>query len=156
MTLKKIVFEGILTKRGFWNPDFKERYFVLTEDGNLQYFEEQSQKHHSELALGVIHLGCKFTLASVAAANIHDSTEIILTVSNIEHSHARSYVMQATTKLAQQQWIIAIKKILDKKEIYVPPKPEPVHEHPVKHSVLYSMGKPRRVAPKKWVLWPLI
>jgi hypothetical protein len=149
---QKIVLEGVLAKRGFWNPDFKERYFVLTRNGDVWYFLDKSQKDCPEQALGVIHLGSKTTLASVAAKDGSKSAEILLSVSRPETTFPRAFVLQATTQKAQEDWIDAFQQILDKKEA---PPPAPVKKVPVpiKHSVVQSMGRPRHVTPKKPILW---
>ena len=44
----EVQFEGPLEKRGYWNPAWKSRYFVLSRQGVLSYFATKSDKNSPE------------------------------------------------------------------------------------------------------------
>ena len=52
ITVKKILKQGWIQKRGEWNTEWKRRYFVLNNHKEIKYYQDAEKKTHS----GNIHL----------------------------------------------------------------------------------------------------
>eukprot|EP00292_Cryptomonas_paramecium_P013925 CAMPEP_0113676688 /NCGR_PEP_ID=MMETSP0038_2-20120614/8794_1 /TAXON_ID=2898 /ORGANISM="Cryptomonas paramecium" /LENGTH=234 /DNA_ID=CAMNT_0000593769 /DNA_START=278 /DNA_END=979 /DNA_ORIENTATION=+ /assembly_acc=CAM_ASM_000170 len=48
------MFSGTLEKRGYWNPSWKKRYFVLTKQGVLEYYSSDKDFEAGARRLGSI------------------------------------------------------------------------------------------------------
>ena len=106
----RILIEGTLMKRGHWNPHFKERYFILYEDGKLFYFRSEDGKW-LKAALGCVDLGSRTCISTMREAKDRDGRDTIeLSVSTSEAS--RVYVMAAATDAVLRRWIAHLAAVL--------------------------------------------
>ena len=60
--------EGLLQKQGQLRKNWKQRFFVLSNDGTLRYFEDESSKNKEGAALGFVY--CKGAEVSQKGAEI--------------------------------------------------------------------------------------
>mmetsp|Transcript_70716 Transcript_70716/g.188772 ORF Transcript_70716/g.188772 Transcript_70716/m.188772 type:complete len:162 (-) Transcript_70716:257-742(-) len=51
---RRILAEGTLEKRGFWNPSWKARYFVLDNRGRMCYYKSKETKENGGAPSGRI------------------------------------------------------------------------------------------------------
>jgi hypothetical protein len=105
-----IILEGYLTKKGYWNRNFKLRYFVLHQNGDLRYFSSEADKIFQERALKVISLSTEGTEATVRRGGLSNYAEIKLSI--VCPNYARTFTFGAPTISSQVQWMLALESCI--------------------------------------------
>jgi hypothetical protein len=99
---RPIQFEGMLEKRGYWNPAWKQRYFVLTEDGMLSYFPSHADSRSAE-PLGTVSV-CNAVITPTSAAA--DRAQFTVLVKDPAcPSHGRTYILAAASADLLARWL---------------------------------------------------
>jgi hypothetical protein len=97
-----VQFEGPLEKRGYWNPAWKSRYFVLSRQGSLSYFAAESDKRSSE-PLGSFPVSNAIVACIPSAPGRPQFT--ILVQSPGSHAHGRTFTLAAPNDTALTRWV---------------------------------------------------
>mmetsp|Transcript_43785 Transcript_43785/g.116956 ORF Transcript_43785/g.116956 Transcript_43785/m.116956 type:complete len:237 (+) Transcript_43785:142-852(+) len=108
---------GTLNKRGYWNPSWKSRYFVLTQDGDLNYYSCQFEALTGGRRCGSIPIAQRNTPSDTGHTqethirargqfyieiDVHTSTPGLLTPST------RTYVLAADSRALRARWLAAL------------------------------------------------
>jgi hypothetical protein len=108
--------EGMLHKRGKWNPGWKERYFVLTPLGNLEYYKADSDGARLGAPAGVIPValqaGCcgEREGTTVRDGGRDQRLEVIKLTVRAGPSRGRTYVLGAATVAEHRRWMLALRR----------------------------------------------
>jgi hypothetical protein len=109
--------KGMLHKRGYWNPAWKARYFVLTPSGNLEYYKASDGTPNGE-PNGVIPValraGCRGEAEEtlVRSGGRDGRLEVIeLTVRMPGSARGRTYILGAATGAEHDRWIVALQDV---------------------------------------------
>jgi hypothetical protein len=97
-----VQFEGPLEKRGYWNPAFKSRYFVLSKKGTLSYFAAESDKCSPD-PLGSIPVRNAIINCIPSAPGRPQFT--ILVQSPASPVHGRTFILAAPTDDDLTRWV---------------------------------------------------
>ena len=109
--------EGLLHKRGQWNPAWKERYFVLTPCGNLEYYKAVPDGARPDAPAGVIPVALRAGCCGEReGTRVRDGgrdgrLEVIeLTVRAAGPVCGRTYVLGAATVAEHRWWMVALRR----------------------------------------------
>ena len=98
-----IQFEGPLEKRGYWNPAWKARHFVLTEDGTLSYYPSLEDSRSVEPLGSFAVRNAVISLAAASAAGRAQFT--VLVQDPACPSHGRTYAPAAAGDDLLRRWL---------------------------------------------------
>ena len=99
-----VLMEGILEKRGHWNPAWKSRYFVLESNGRLSYFMSKDDKILASNAKGIIPIDNKSKITCEGQGR--DGRNIIkIQVPGKVKSAGRTFVLSSSCRAICDQWL---------------------------------------------------
>jgi hypothetical protein len=102
ISLDNFQFEGPLEKRGYWNPSWKSRYFVLSKQGSLSYFAAESEKSSPE-PLGTVPMR-NAVITSIPGASGRPQFTIQVQ-SPGSPAHGRTFNLAAPNDTALARWL---------------------------------------------------
>ena len=102
ITSDNVQFEGPLEKRGYWNPAWKSRYFVLSRQGMLSYFAAENDKSSPE-PLGSFPVRSAIVTCIPSAPGRPQFT--ILVQSPGAPAHDRTFTLAAPNDTALARWV---------------------------------------------------
>mmetsp|Transcript_3749 Transcript_3749/g.11038 ORF Transcript_3749/g.11038 Transcript_3749/m.11038 type:complete len:159 (-) Transcript_3749:98-574(-) len=112
-----VLFEGYMQKRGFWNPAWKERYFVLDNCGRLYYYKSKSDRDSGECSAGRLALN-RFCSISVPQGQSGQTICFDIQVPANGQLRNRTFHLCAPSLDVFEQWSFAVEKV-KKRVIYV-------------------------------------
>ncbi len=119
-----IVIEGLLEKRGWWNPSWRSRYFILESRGRLSYFKNKSDSTVPGRALGAIPISVQTTIVparietQTAGAARGSRAIFAVRVPGGEAGTGRSFLLSAPTREEGERWTAALEG-LRRRVLYV-------------------------------------
>ncbi len=107
--------EGMLDKRGYWNPAWKARFFVLTPRGELEYYKAPDGAPRGAPA-GVIPVALRAGCSGEAEETVvraGGGRVIELTVRMAGPARGRTFVLRAETVADQERWVRVLRLVAE-------------------------------------------
>jgi hypothetical protein len=111
--------QGILYKQGHWNTAWKERYFVQTPRGELEYYETKNGQPRGA-RLGAIPIaltpggdGAMFGTEVRAAGNADELFMLDIIVRAPGPSQGRTFVLAAISAAERDEWAAALRYVAE-------------------------------------------
>ncbi|GAB5373039.1 hypothetical protein AAMO2058_001715800 [Amorphochlora amoebiformis] len=107
-----VLSQGYLSKRGRHNKKFRMRYFILTADGVLMYYESERDFIKEEKPLGVIDLTCEGRISSHEGESDMDDEGFLFRLSV---KGGRIYHLRSTAADERKMWTEAFQAVFRNK-----------------------------------------
>mmetsp|Transcript_12499 Transcript_12499/g.34369 ORF Transcript_12499/g.34369 Transcript_12499/m.34369 type:complete len:203 (-) Transcript_12499:230-838(-) len=107
------VIEGTLEKRGYWNPSWKARHFVLDNKGRMFYYKSKDAKDSGKSAVGRIALN-RFCLVTRRTDPNGEKYFLDLFIPANGQHRDRTFHLSASDSESCEQWAGAIESVKQK------------------------------------------
>eukprot|EP00292_Cryptomonas_paramecium_P021827 CAMPEP_0113683664 /NCGR_PEP_ID=MMETSP0038_2-20120614/13475_1 /TAXON_ID=2898 /ORGANISM="Cryptomonas paramecium" /LENGTH=163 /DNA_ID=CAMNT_0000603131 /DNA_START=63 /DNA_END=554 /DNA_ORIENTATION=+ /assembly_acc=CAM_ASM_000170 len=107
---ERVVVEGTLEKRGYWNPSWKSRYFVLDSKGHLCYYKSREDIDAGKSPSGRIAITrCCSVLTKVSVEADKFCFDVHIPANG--HNRDRTFQLCASSAESMKVWVDAIEDV---------------------------------------------